>query len=176
MVMLLERQYRQAREAETVARLRRGIVLRAMQVTGSTQREIAEALGVSQPAVSKQLDSAIDPTSVAAEILIEAAGPVLRDLAEARGFVRLAIFGSVARGEGRTDSDIDLLIEPPKGTTIEELVDLRQTFSRILKRSVDLVTYKSLKPGIDDDIRREAILLGSRSPAALRRGSRSPRR
>ena len=159
MVMLLERQYRQAREAETVARLRRGIVLRAMQVTGSTQREIADALGVSQPAVSKQLDSTIDPTSVAPEILIEAAGPVLRDLAETRGFTKLAIFGSFARGEGRTDSDIDLLIEAPKGTTIEELVDLRQTFTSILKRSVDLVTYKSLTPGIDDDIRREAILL-----------------
>lgn len=159
MVMLLDRQYREARQAETVARLRRGLALSAMQATGSTQREIAEALGVSQPAVSKQLDSAIDPLSVSPETLIEAAGPVLRDVAEARGFAKLAIFGSVARGKGREDSDIDLIIDAPKGTTIGDLIDLRDTFARILKRSVDLVTYKSLTPGIDDDIRREAILL-----------------
>jgi ParB-like chromosome segregation protein Spo0J len=86
MVMLLDQQYREARQAETIARLRRGLTLRAMQVTGSTQREIAKALGVSQPAVSKQLDSALDPSSVSPETLIEAAGPVLREIAHARGF------------------------------------------------------------------------------------------
>lgn len=157
--MLLERQYREARQIESVARLRRGLTLRAMQITGSTQREIAEALGISQPAVSKQLESAIDPTSVSPETLIEAAGPVLRDIAGERGFSKLAIFGSVARGKGRKNSDIDLLVDAPKGTTIGDLVDLRETFTRILARPVDLITYKSLTPGIDDDIRREAVLL-----------------
>jgi predicted nucleotidyltransferase len=159
MVMLLDQQYREARQAETVARLRRGLTLRAMQVTGSTQREIATALGVSQPAVSKQLDSALDPSSVSPETLIEAAGPVLREIAHARGFAKLAVFGSIARKQGRKDSDVDLIIDAPKGTTIGDLVDLRETFARILERSVDLVTYKSLTPGIDDDIRREAVLL-----------------
>ena len=159
MVMLLERQYREARQAETVARLRRGLALRAMQETGSTQREIAAALGVSQPAVSKQLDSAIDPSSVPPGVLLEAAAPVLRDIALARGFSRLAVFGSLARKMGRKNSDVDLLVEAPKGTTIGDLVELRETYERILGRSVDLVTYASLTPGIDDDIRREAVLL-----------------
>jgi predicted nucleotidyltransferase len=71
----------------------------------------------------------------------------------------LAVFGSIARKQGRKDSDVDLLVEAPKGTTIGELVELRDTFARILGRSVDLVTYKSLTPRIDDDIRREAVLL-----------------
>jgi predicted nucleotidyltransferase len=157
--MLLEQQYRDARQAETVARLQRGLSLRAMQATGSTQREIADALGVSQPAVSKQLDSAIDPASVSPEMLIEAAAPILRAIAQARGFAKLAVFGSIARRKGRHNSDVDLLIDAPKGTTINDLMDLRETFARILERPVDLVTYNSLKPGIDDDIRRESILL-----------------
>jgi len=159
MVMLLEQQYREARQAETVARLQRGLSLRAMQVTGSTQRQIAQALGVSQPAVSKQLDSALDPASVSPEMLIEAAAPILRAIAQARGFTRLAVFGSVARGVGRKDSDVDLLVDTPKGTTIKDIVDMRETFAAILERPVDLVTYNSLKPGIDDDIRRDATLL-----------------
>lgn len=133
--------------------------MRAMQATGSTQREIADALGVSQPAVSKQLGSAVDPTSVSPETLLEAAAPLLRDIAHARGYAKLAVFGSVARGKGRKDSDIDLLVEAPKGTTIADLIGLRETFARILARPVDLVTYASLTPGIDDDIRREAVLL-----------------
>ena len=157
--MLLEHQYREARQAESVARLRRGLTLRAMQATGSTQREIADALGISQPAVSKQLASVVAPESVPPETLLEAAAPLLRDIARARGFAKLAVFGSVARGKGRKDSDIDLLIEAPKGTTIGDLIALRETFASILARPVDLVTYASLSPGIDDDIRREAVLL-----------------
>ena len=159
MVMLLEQQYRDARQAETVARLQRGLSLRAMQVTGSTQRQIADALGVSQPAVSKQLDSAISPTSVSPEVLLEAAAPILRAIAQARGFTKLAVFGSIARRRSRSNSDVDLLVDPPKGTTINDLVELRDTFAEILERPVDLVTYNSLKPGIDDDVRRDAILL-----------------
>jgi predicted nucleotidyltransferase len=84
---------------------------------------------------------------------------VLREIAHARGFAKLAVFGSIARKQGRKDSDVDLIIDAPKGPTIGDLVDLRETFARILERSVDLVTYKSLTPGIDDDIRREAVLL-----------------
>lgn len=157
--MSLLDQYRAAREGETVARLRRGLTLRAMQATGSTQREIAKALGVSQPAVSKQLDSAIDPTSVSPETLLEAAAPILRDIAEERGYENLAVFGSIARREGRDDSDVDLIVEAPKGTTISDLVYLRETFAIILSRPVDLITYGSLKDGLDDDIRRESVLL-----------------
>jgi predicted nucleotidyltransferase len=71
----------------------------------------------------------------------------------------LAVFGSVARGTSRKNSDIDLLVEAPKGTTIGDLIGLRETFASILARPVDLVTYASLSPGIDDDIRREAVLL-----------------
>ena len=68
--------YRQARHEEEVARLRRGLALRAMVASGMSQREIAAELGVSQPAVSQQLKVAQDLAGLHPETLIEAAGPV----------------------------------------------------------------------------------------------------
>ncbi|MDQ3423722.1 MAG: hypothetical protein M3510_10170 [Actinomycetota bacterium] len=51
--MTLLAEYRGARRDEEVARLRRAIALRAMVSEGMSQLEIAELLGVSQPAVSQ---------------------------------------------------------------------------------------------------------------------------
>jgi hypothetical protein len=135
---LLER-YRAAQHEEQVARLRRLVALRAMRATGPTQRQVAEALGVSQPAVSQQLKVA-DLAGVHPQVLVAAAGPVLRQLVEDRGFTRLAVFGSVARGEAHSDSDVDLLVDAPAGTTIGDLVALQELLADILGRPVDVVT------------------------------------
>jgi uncharacterized protein len=52
-----------------------------------------------------------------------------------------------------------LLVRQPAGTTISSLNRIRTLFERILGRSVDVMTYGGLKAVIDDDIRREAVLL-----------------
>lgn len=157
MTMLAE--YRAARHDEGVARLRRVLALRAMAETGMSQREIAVALGISQSAVSQQLKTARDLAHADVETLVEAAGPVLRRLAEASGYRRLAVFGSVARGEARPGSDIDLLVQAPEGTSSFGFVEFKQLIERVLGREIDLVDYGGLKPKLDDDIRREAVLL-----------------
>lgn len=151
--------YLGARHDEDVARLRRVLALRAMVATGMSQREIATALGISQPAVSQQLRTASDLSSVHPEKLIEAAAPVLRRLAEDAGYGRLAVFGSVARRQAGQESDIDLLVEAPEGTSSFEFIRFKQLLERVLGRQVDLVEYGGLKPRLDDDIRREAVLL-----------------
>ncbi|MGQ0626003.1 MAG: nucleotidyltransferase domain-containing protein [Sporichthyaceae bacterium] len=157
--MSLVAEYQTARRGEEIARLRRAIVLRAMAATGMSQRQIAAALGVSQPAVSQQLKAAPDLAQVHPETLIEAASPILKEVAESRGFRDLAVFGSVARRSARKDSDIDLLIRVPRGTAISGMVELQDTFARILGRPIDLVSYGGLKSRIDDDVLREAVLL-----------------
>ncbi|WP_083283378.1 nucleotidyltransferase domain-containing protein [Humibacillus sp. DSM 29435] len=154
MSMLAE--YQRARAGETVARLRRVLALRAMLATGASQREIASELGITQPAVSQQLKTGV---AVDLETLIDAATPILKALAAERGFTDLALFGSVARGQSRMDSDVDLLVRPPQGATISDLVDLRELFERVLDRPVDLVTYGGLKAGIDDVIFRDSVAL-----------------
>lgn len=157
--MTLVAEYREARHDEDVARLRRVLALRAMMATGMSQREIATALGVSQPAVSQQLRAASDLSSVHPERLIDAAAPVLRRLAEDAGYGRLAVFGSVARREAGQDSDIDLLVEAPEGTSSFGFIRFKQLLERVLGRQIDMVDYGGLSPTLDDDVRREAILL-----------------
>lgn len=157
--MTLLAEYRGARHDEDVARLRRVLALRAMAVTGMSQREIAAALGISQPAVSQQLKAAQDLARIHPEALLKAAAPVLRRIAEESGYARLAVFGSVARGEARQGSDIDLLVEAPEGTSSFGFIKFKQLLERVLGREIDLVDYGGLKPRLDDDIRREAVLL-----------------
>jgi predicted nucleotidyltransferase len=151
--------YRSARRDEEVARLRRVLALRAMVADGKTQQQVAEILGISQPAVSQQLKYSPDLGDMHPEVLLEAAGPVLVAVAEAHGYTRLAAFGSVARGHARRDSDIDLIVEAPAGTSTFAFIRFRELIERVLDREVDLISYAGLKPRIDDDIRREAVLL-----------------
>ena len=152
-------EYRDARREEDVARLRRVLALRAMVATGMSQRQIADALGVSQPAVSQQLKLASELSAVHPQVLVHAAGPILKALAADLGYRRLAVFGSVARGTASPDSDIDLIAESPPGTSSFEFLRFKQLIEQVLGRQVDLIDYGGLKPRIDEDIRREAVLL-----------------
>ena len=124
-----------------------------------SQRQIADALGVTQPAVSQQLRFGSELDAVHPEVLVEAAAPVLKALAAKRGYSQLAVFGSVARHEARKDSDIDLLVEAPEGTSSFDFIRFKQLIELVLGREVDLVSYGGLKADVDDDIRREAVLL-----------------
>lgn len=148
-----------ARRDEDSARLRRVLALRAMMATGMSQRQIARELGISQPAVSQQLKASPDLADVHPADLLQAAKPILKSLAAERGYRRLAVFGSVARGVARSGSDIDLIVEAPPATSTFGFLQFKQLIENVLGREVDLIDYGGLKPSLDDDIRREAVLL-----------------
>ena len=152
-------EYRAARRDEEVAKLRRAVALRAMVASGLSQRQIAEALGITQPAVSQQLKYAPNLHGVHPQDLLEAATPVLKALAMERGFADLAVFGSVARGQARPDSDIDLIVRAPAGTSSFGFVAFKMLLEQALGREIDLVEYGGLTPELDDDILREAVPL-----------------
>ena len=69
------------------------------------------------------------------------------------------MFGSIARQQARKDSDIDLLVETPDGTSSFEFIRFKQLIEHVLGREVDLLSYGGLKAKFDDHIRREAMLL-----------------
>lgn len=148
-----------AQRDQEVARLRRTIALRALIATGTRQREIAASIGISQPAISQQLASVDALGSVRADILLEAAAPIVRAVADMFGYRRVAVFGSVARGDAQDGSDIDLVVEPPPDTSSFEFVRFKGLLEHVLMRDVDLISYGGLQPGIDDDVRRDAVLL-----------------
>ena len=70
----------------------------------------------------------------------------------------VAIFGSVARGEEREGSDIDLLVEFEPGSSLFDLMRLEDELSALLGVQIDVVSAGGLK-GRDEDVRREAVLL-----------------
>ena len=157
--MELVSEYQAARHSEEISRLRRVLALRALVAAGMSQRQIAEALGISQPAVSQQLKAARGLGDVHPGVLLEAAAPVLKALAARHGYRGLGVFGSVARGQARLDSDIDLLVEAPEGTSTFGFLTFKALLEQVLGRDIDLVERGGLKPGIDDDISREAVSL-----------------
>ena len=57
--------------------------------------------------------------------------------------VRAGIFGSYARGEQKKNSDIDILIELPKGIGFG-FAGIELELERTLKKRVDLLTYKGI--------------------------------
>ena len=151
--------YHAAVESELIARFSRIFTLRAMQYQGLTQSEIAHRLGISQPAISQQLRAAPSTSGLSSSLILTAASPTLKRIATDRGFNRLAVFGSVARETSRLDSDIDLIVEPPADATITTLESLRQIFSDLMQRPVDLISYGGLKKGVHDQIEKTLVLL-----------------
>lgn len=70
---------------------------------------------------------------------------------------RLGIFGSNAKGENRSDSDLDLLVEFRNAPTIFEFVRLELELATLLGVKVDLVMKTALKPEIGKRILGELV-------------------
>jgi len=83
----------------------------------------------------------------------------IRRIAASHGAHRLRIFGSVARGEGRPDSDLDLLLELEPGRDLLDLVAIKLDIRELLGRDVDVVTEASISPYMREGILRDAVPL-----------------
>ena len=73
------------------------------------------------------------------------------------GVKSLLLFGSVARDEARSNSDIDLLVEFDRPVGLFTFVRVQQYLEEILGRSIDLGTPDSLKPYLQEPVLREVI-------------------
>jgi uncharacterized protein len=79
--------------------------------------------------------------------------PILRK----NDVVRAGIFGSYARGEAKKKSDIDIIIQPPRGMGLG-FVGMKLELEEKLGKKVDLLTYNSISPYLkkyilDDEVR-----------------------
>ena len=83
----------------------------------------------------------------------------IRRIATKHGAYNLRVFGSVARGEARPDSDIDLLIEKGPTTSSWFPAGLVLELEEMLGRKVEIVTEKALNPYLRDRVLSEAIPL-----------------
>ena len=80
-------------------------------------------------------------------------------LAERRGAHNVRVFGSVARGEQRPDSDIDFLVDFEPGRSLLDLTGLWLDLEGTLGCKVDVVSSRGLRPRAAPEVMRDAIPL-----------------
>ena len=81
--------------------------------------------------------------------------PILKEA----GVKRSSVFGSAARGEAASDSDIDLLIELSKDSSLLDFIGLKIDLEKALGRKVDLVEYDTIKPLLREKILNEEVAI-----------------
>ena len=81
------------------------------------------------------------------------------DLARKNGVENVRVFGSMVRDDATDNSDVDLLVDLPKGKSGFALGGFLMDVSELLGRKVDVITEKSLHPSIQAQVLSEAKLL-----------------
>lgn len=160
----------------------------ARRRAGMSQVELAARAGVTQSVISAYESGHRQPSLPTLAALIEAtgfelatavrrqprrlkmlSGPVgqrvrrrrhdLLAAAAAHGVCGLWVFGSVARGQDRLDSDVDLLAELPRGMSLFGLARLQAELEGIVGARVDVVPAADLKPEVRARVERDLVAL-----------------
>ncbi len=150
-----------------------GVLLReARRRAGLSQAELASRAGVAQSVISVYESGRRQPALPTLAALVEATGFDLDLRLRRRGLGRLTgpvglrlrrhraellraagaqgvrvhgVFGSVARGEDRPDSDIDLLVDLPRGVGLLGVARIRHELEQIVRAPVELIPAADLK-------------------------------
>jgi len=164
------------------------LIREARRRAGLSQTDLAARAGVTQSVISAYESGHRQPAIPTLTALIEAAGyelvlslrpeprrlarlsgPVGRRVrrkrhslvaaAAAHGVTGLRVFGSVARGDDRPDSDLDLLAQLPPGIGMIGLGRLEAELEAIVGARVDLAPADNLKPYVRKHVEQELVAL-----------------
>jgi uncharacterized protein len=80
-------------------------------------------------------------------------------IAAKHGAQNVRVFGSVARGDADSQSDIDLLVEFKRGTTLLGYAALMQELEDLLGVKVDVVSERGLRDRFRERVLREAMAI-----------------
>jgi predicted nucleotidyltransferase len=156
---LVERLRDDARRADALHEQSRALLVRAARTgreSGLSQREIAEALGRSQPEVSRLLRFR-GKTALGRRLTHRRADVlrVLRDL----GARRPRVFGSVARGTDHEGSDVDLMVDFDSAVSLFAIARAELEISALLGADVDIVPASGLRAEVAESAVRDAVPL-----------------
>lgn len=70
---------------------------------------------------------------------------------------RAGIFGSTARGEATDTSDVDILVDLPKGLSLWDFIGIKLDLEDTLKRKVDLVEYDMIRKRIRERVLADEV-------------------
>jgi predicted nucleotidyltransferase/DNA-binding XRE family transcriptional regulator len=166
-----------------------GALLRqARKEAGMSQQDLAARAGVTQSVISAYESGRRQPAVPTLAALVDATGSELvislrrqprrigrlsgpvgrrvrrrrRDVvaaAAAHGVRNLRVFGSVARGQDRPDSDVDLLVDLPPGLSLFGLGRAEADLEAIIGTRVELIPAQDLKPAVRARVERDLVAL-----------------
>lgn len=93
------------------------------------------------------------------EQLLQSKRDEIIGLAARHGAINVRVFGSVARGEARPDSDVDFLVDLESGRSLFDLGGLLTDLQNLLGCKVDVVTERGLRARVRERVKREAVPL-----------------
>lgn len=93
------------------------------------------------------------------DALLEGKRTAIVQTAARHGAHHVRVFGSVARGEGRADSDVDFLVEFEDGRSLLDLVALIDDLRTLIGRGVDVAEPAGVHWAIRERVLREAVPL-----------------
>lgn len=78
-------------------------------------------------------------------------------IAEKYGVSNIRVFGSVARGEEKKNSDVDFLVKGKKGTSLFEIVRFKREVEKLIRKKADVILDDSVNKLLKKIIFNEAI-------------------
>lgn len=156
---LLARLTADAQAADQLHERSRALLIGAVRTgaaAGLSQREIAAAIGRSQPEVSRLLrfhgaTPRGEALSLNRKLVIQAV--------RAHGGRNPRVFGSVAQGTDTDESDIDLLVDFVEPASLLDIARLERELRGILGSPVDVVSASSLRANLRSRVMHEAVPL-----------------
>jgi len=88
--------------------------------------------------------------------LLQSKRQEIMQIAARHGATNVRVFGSVARGEARPDSDVDFLVNLEANRSLLDLARLLRELQTLLNRPVDVVTEAGLRPRLRPQVLKEA--------------------
>lgn len=68
-----------------------------------------------------------------------------------------SLFGSLVRGDANRKSDVDILVKLPSGSSLLDLVGLKMELTEKVGRKVDVLTFNSISPLLENEIKKTQV-------------------
>ena len=88
--------------------------------------------------------------------IIQEKAAEIRRVAQSYGATNIRVVGSVARGEDREDSDIDMLVRFERGRSLMDHSGLQIALEQLLGRRVEVASERGLRPRVRERLLRDA--------------------